>query len=226
MKTKRSTSILTVSLAFAVCGACGTPEELPVTVASQERAPIRAEHALSAPTSAQKLHCVIAATAVPKDSTDWLAAGSTEPAPAACFETFAEAAAFATRGRVVLPADARPDDIQPALLSSAGLTGAYVIGIEYENKAFGGRSITFTSDVTCAVTDFYLPRMPVVSQPFWPWPLDWNDRISSAQAFSGCNHSYHFEDVNFGGAMTDCGSGCSYIGDALNDRTSSIMWTQ
>jgi hypothetical protein len=226
MKTKRATSILTVSLVFAVCGACGTPEELAATVASQERAPIRAEHALSAPTSAQKLHCVVAATAVPKDGTDSLAAGSTEPAPATCFETFAEAATFATRGRVALPADARPDDIQPALLLSAGLTGPYVIGIEYENRAFGGRSITFISYTTCAVGDLYTETMPVVPQPFWPWPLDWNDRISSAQAFSGCNHSYHFEHVNFGGAVTDCGTGCSDIGAALNDRTSSIMWTK
>lgn len=223
MNTKLSTSILTVSLASALCSACGTPEELAAPVASQERAASGTERSLSAPASAQKPHCVIAATAIPKDGTGSLAAGPAESAPAACFETFAEAAAFATQGRVSLPSDARPQDLWPELLPSAG---PYVIGIEYENKVFGGRSLTITYEFPCAVGNVYLNSMPLERQPIWPWPYDWNDKISSARAFSGCNHSYHFEHVNFGGAVADCGTGCSYIGDALNDRTSSIMWTQ
>ncbi len=31
--------------------------------------------------------------------------------------------------------------------------------------------------------------------------------------------------LNFGGAMFNCGSGCSSLGPVMNDRTSSILWT-
>ena len=50
----------------------------------------------------------------------------------------------------------------------------------------------------------------------------WNDRISSAKAYSGCIHFRHFEDINYGGAVVTCT--CYYVGDAMNDRTSSLQF--
>jgi len=47
---------------------------------------------------------------------------------------------------------------------------------------------------------------------------------SSSLAFSACGHSVHYEHNNQGGAAIDLRSGSSFIGAALNDRTSSILW--
>lgn len=223
MKTQLSISILTASCMSLLCGACGTSEDLSVPVAAKDHAPVGAERALSAATSAEKPHCVVAATAVAKGSTASLAAVPAEPAPATCFATFAEAATFATRGAVQFPADTRPGDIRPDQLST--FSSPYVIALEYANNGFSGRSLHVTSEVDCRTSSIYLEKMPV--EYVFGLPIfDWDNKISSAQAFGGCNHSYHYEDISFGGAGVDCQNGCNYIGDALNNRTSSIQWTE
>ena len=214
MKTQLSNSILTVSLMSLWCGACGTAEELSTPVALQAHAPMIAERNLHSSLSTGKPHCVATIAPAGENGTAPSAASPTEPKLAACFETIAEAVSFATEGRVQLPAGIRPEEITPDQLSTA--SAPYVIGIEYTNRDFGGFSLTLPSDVNCTTNYFYVNILD-----FW-----WNDAISSAKAFSGCNHSYHYEHPNFGGAMVDCGSECSYIGDAMNNRTSSIRWTQ
>lgn len=52
----------------------------------------------------------------------------------------------------------------------------------------------------------------------------WDNRISSSWTFANC-HVRHFEDPFFAGARTVFQDGTSYIGDAMNDRTSSLQWT-
>lgn len=52
----------------------------------------------------------------------------------------------------------------------------------------------------------------------------WNDRISSAKGYSGCVQFRHFEDENYAGALRNCTPNCYYIGDAMNDRTTSLQW--
>jgi hypothetical protein len=52
----------------------------------------------------------------------------------------------------------------------------------------------------------------------------WDNTISSSQAFSSCNNSYHFE-YSFSGYYVNCGAGCSYIGGVMNERTSSLILT-
>jgi hypothetical protein len=139
------------------------------------------------------------------------------PAKLDCFASFAEAILFATKGAVQLPPNATPDQLTPELLAATAVTPTQnLIAIEYEHVDYGGRSLTFSSETTCAQSNIAAPSMP----------SGWNDIISSAQAFSGCNNSYHYENVNYQGTVANCGSACNWIGDVLNDRTSSILWTR
>jgi len=133
-----------------------------------------------------------------------------------CFSTFSQAIEFATDGRVILPEDATPETVTDEEINgSIGDIGTtYVIGIEYEHSNYNGYTYTFTNSVTCNGYTHSFSRIT-------GW---WNDRISSARAYSDCNHSIHYEHSNFGGATRDCGTACSYIGDAMNDRTSSLKW--
>jgi hypothetical protein len=59
-------------------------------------------------------------------------------------------------------------------------------------------------------------------------PAGWDNVISSQilVATGGCDHNYHYDGTNRTGALIDCayGVGCYYIGDAMNDRTSSQWW--
>jgi hypothetical protein len=137
--------------------------------------------------------------------------------PVQCFETFSDAISAATNGRVRLPPSATPSTVDEQTLNggSAALFSNFVIGIEYADPDFRGASLTFTSGVTC--DNFVIRAADLPSFGF-------NDVISSARAFSNCNNSFHYDDINFGGAVINCGAECSYIGGALNDRTSSIIW--
>lgn len=170
-------------------------------------------------------HCIIGTIAVADKG------GETRRPPHAprCFQSFAQAISFATGGRVELPPEATPEDLDEAMLSGsrgAGLSARtqqpsaspYVIGIEFVHSSFQGPTLTITSSVTCSGYSHSLG--------LGAFPAGWNDTISSALAFSNCNHSYHYEHDSQGGAVIDCGTACSYIGDAMNDRTSSLRWTQ
>jgi hypothetical protein len=166
--------------------------------------------------SAQRPHCAIQAVAVE--------AGKAPPAEASaaqvdCFATFAESISFATHGEVRLPPTATPADLKMEALALS-TTQSKVIGFEYEHVGFGGRSYTHYSDNDCNDGyDIYFNDLGNVLL---------NDTISSARTYyaSGCNHSYHYEHAGFMGSSRDCGTECFYIGDALNDRTSSIKWTR
>ena len=138
-----------------------------------------------------------------------------------CFRTFSKAIEFATNGRVVLSEDATPEtvtdeEINGPTVDQLGPAATFVVGIEYEHANFGGATLTISSGVTCSGYTLSLSSMP----------SGWNDVISSAKAYSYCNHSLHYEHVNFSGASIDCGTACSYVGAAMNDRTSSLKWWQ
>jgi hypothetical protein len=90
-----------------------------------------------------------------------------------------------------------------------------VIGIDYMNANYGGASYTWTTTATC--TEF--PEYWVSSMP-----SGWNDDISSYRDYAGCNVNPHWENVDYKGALANCGPNCSYIGAAMNDRTSSEDW--
>lgn len=163
-------------------------------------------------------HCVVESVAQRQEK-----APPTEidVAPARCFETFSDAIFAATDGRVRLAPSVTARTVDEQTLRGGDMNAplaTFVIAIEYQHSNFGGATLTITSSVTC---DGYSH-----SFPFSSFPAGWNDIISSARAFSNCNNSYHYEHAGFGGAVINCGSSCSYIGNAMNDRTSSIFWTR
>jgi hypothetical protein len=165
--------------------------------------------------SIERPHCVVEGVAVPH--------GAIAPAPAKtaqprCFETFSDAIFTATKGRVRLPSSTTADEVDDQMLNGNAIhpESTFVIGIEYVDRDFGG--ITFTVQAT-----FSCDSGQVAVSSLSPW--GWNDKISSSRAFSNCNNSFHYEDDNFGGASANCGSSCAYIGDAMNDRTSSLIYS-
>jgi hypothetical protein len=51
----------------------------------------------------------------------------------------------------------------------------------------------------------------------------WNDRISSFQGFSNCQIRI-YENANFTGATYGAFTATDYVGDAMNDRTTSVRY--
>jgi hypothetical protein len=50
-----------------------------------------------------------------------------------CFGTFADAISQATDGLMVVAQDARPESLTQSMLSEAGTSSSYVLGIDYDN---------------------------------------------------------------------------------------------
>lgn len=170
------------------------------------------ESAAHEPVTHSEQHCVM--NVLPFKAGEPLPASDTVP-EAKCFPSFPDAVSFATGGTVRLPATARPADLKESDLKPVhqAAPNEIVIGIEYRDS-YSGSSLVFVS--TVGGCGSYFVNLPG----------DWDNVISSSKSFAGCNHSYHYENANGGGASVDCGGGCSFIGDAMNDRTSSIFWTQ
>ena len=162
--------------------------------------------------AAPSRHCVVETHAVPVGEDDRDAAETAPSAGPVCFSRFSDAIAFATGE--VLSADASPADYRPQSLSTGGHTAAtYVIGVEFTGANYTGSTYTVTSDKTCVG---YTHSKSTI-------PLD--NMISSAKAYSGCNHAYHYDNAYFGGAVFDSLKGSGSLG-ALDNLTSSIRWKQ
>jgi len=202
----------TIILAFALVVA-GCEEEMDnYGISIDENALLQDKGAL------ERKHCVGESTVYSAKDNSLLSEPDSEPM---CFKTFSRAIEYATGGRVMLSEDATPETVTdeeingPIADSRAISTAAsYVIGIEYEHYNHQGATFTITSGVTC---DGYI-------HSYTPITGAWNDTISSARAYSLCGHSLHYEHWNFGGASIDCGTSCSSVGAAMNDRTSSLKW--
>ena len=142
--------------------------------------------------------------------------------PPHCFKMFSEALSFATQGQVVLPEGTAPDDVEAALDAWERSTGSgersthpHVIAIEYTDKGYRGASLTVQSELSCDTSVLSLNLTGA-----------WNKVISSARVSGGCRHAYHYEDIGLRGTRADCDKHCPFLGDALNERTSSILWTR
>jgi hypothetical protein len=158
-----------------------------------------------------------------------------EPAPAQvaptqprCFETFAEAISFATKGTVRLATDATPEVLDQLDAEQQASLNTYLIAVEYlglYHDAYWG-SFTAYASVNC--DQGYTLSISNLQGYYASnnWTL--NDSIGSARTFPGCLHGYHYDYPNFGGAVIDCPSdpawNCYYSMGAMNDRTSSIRW--
>lgn len=148
-----------------------------------------------------------------------------------CFKSFAEAIYAATGGTLQVSSDFQPGELTQEMLDDAAAKNeavgmaseeqevvAQVISIEYWNRDFNANlnhSSTYTGGSTGCSGGHN-------------WQLGYvgnfnNDKYSSARNFGGCDIVRHFEHQNFNGARKDC-SPCAYIGDAMNNRTSSLKW--
>lgn len=139
--------------------------------------------------------------------------------PAQCYRTFADAAAAGMRNPSLLgKTDAQ---VVAALAAGAGRTGAghdasILLASDWKDSGFRNSNWNWYAGADCSVSNQY---------SYDHMPAGWNDVVSSARTWNNCHHFTHYENsyenryVN--GASIDCGY-CSYVGDAMNDRTSSV----
>ncbi|HLJ35122.1 MAG TPA: hypothetical protein VKU38_15825 [Ktedonobacteraceae bacterium] len=136
-----------------------------------------------------------------------------------CYATFSNAIAVASGGRTHLPANATPRDLTRAMLLHVASTpgSRNIFGVEFVDANFGGASLTyFTNAGPCSSSMTYgVDSMPP----------GWNDVISSLYSdLYGCVWTRLWTDNDQSGA-SQCYSGdTSYVGNVMNDQTSSIYW--
>ena len=108
-------------------------------------------------------------------------------APVRCFATFAES------------------------LEAVTVSGATVIGIEYDGKRFGGWSYVIQSSASCS--DGATLGIPLL-------PGRANNQIDSARTYAGCQAT-HWSKANYQGDQIVCG--CSTM-PGMSNRTTSILF--
>ena len=146
--------------------------------------------------------------------------GSSKIIKTECFDNFADSIYAATNGRVQLDRSVQPDEITDEILSSSnGLSSPssqVVIGIDWDSTNFGGSSNTWAvSGSGCSSSVQYSAST---------MPSGWDNRVSSARGYSGCNYYYHYQNINYGGTSAVCNSECSSMG-SLDNATSSETWS-
>jgi hypothetical protein len=168
-------------------------------------------------------HCNIAVTAL-RDGKP--VAGA--PAAEECFDSFSDAMFAATRGALRLAPDATPETFHQLSADKIAAAATYLLSIEYVAPrwdAFWGTR-NFTSSIgSCDTSGLSFSYDDLRTTGF-------NDVISSVFTQPGCAHGFHYEHANGGGARLDCypaspgiGDPCYYGLGALDDRSSSIRWT-
>jgi hypothetical protein len=142
-----------------------------------------------------------------------------------CFSSFPAAIAAATGGQVQdAPSDAHAAALDegftaklnaPAVAHRQALASV-VLGIEYEHSGYRGSSYIFYAPYGCdSSADADWQRSPM--------PGGWDNRVSSYRVYSNCVVD-HWQNPGFTGRHTGLTGARSYIGDYMNDRTSSIRW--
>mgnify|MGYP000920186108 CR=1 FL=1 len=164
----------------------------------------------------QQQHCYSVLAPVDTKSSD-----SSKVLESACFNSFSESIKAATKGRANLDPSVRPPDVTDEMLNSVGdksstsTTAQIVIGIDFDNTNYGGSTYTWVVTTSgCTDTVFY----SVSSMP-----AGWDNRVSSAKAYSNCNYFYHYQNINFGTPSVVCNTDCSGMG-SLDNATSSEKW--
>jgi hypothetical protein len=146
--------------------------------------------------------------------------GSSRIIKSDCFDNFADSISAATNGRVLLNHSARPNEVTNEILNSnnglSSLSSQVVIGIDWDDTNFGGSSNTWTvSGSGCSNSVKYSASS---------MPSGWDNRVSSARGYSGCNYYYHYQDTNYGGSSVVCNTECATMG-SLDNATSSEKWS-
>lgn len=139
------------------------------------------------------------------------------------FETVADAARVASGGRIELPRTATMSDLVEVLQTfdltdsdsgSSFLPMSTIIGIDWDGSGFSGSSFIWSAPNASGCADgsvFTANSMP----------SGWNNRVSSAQAFGGCDEYRHYDLTGQSGSSINCT--CSSMG-FMDDRTSSERW--
>jgi hypothetical protein len=152
-----------------------------------------------------------------------------EQGRATCYDSFRKAIADASGWQItdapdsaagVDPRlDARINALPGAKKRGASALGGIVLSIEYVDINFGSSTFTFTGNRECtgpiSDLDYQYPDLAV---------RGWDNVISSFKTYANCFVN-HFENPNYGGIRTGYQGTRSYIGDAMNDRTSSLQWS-
>jgi hypothetical protein len=157
-------------------------------------------------------HCIVGLEPLKEGQEESVASEMT------CFTNFSEAIAAATGGAVQLPKDIDPSGITEEMLQSAMPAAQTIISVSYQHSNFGGSSLTHYANNTYGCTNgssYFVSSLP----------SGWNDVISSTRLWGGCDRTYFFEHISFGGAALRVGPTTQLNGfGAMNDETSSIRW--
>jgi hypothetical protein len=98
--------------------------------------------------------------------------------------------------------------------SSRAAAATYILAYMYDSAGNTGLYYTITNTAPCDTNsdvDFSVTNIGTT----------WNDRISSWTGFAECELRI-YENATFGGASYGTYTSSSYVGDAMNDRTTSI----
>lgn len=106
------------------------------------------------------------------------------------------------------------------LASLAPANAATIIGQEYQHSNYGGWVWNVTLSPNGFVCTGPTDNVDASSSSLGGW----NDIISSYKTYANC-WAKHYEHSYFGGASIGYSGTLSYIGNAMNDRTSSIRWS-
>lgn len=152
-------------------------------------------------------------------STSLTGLATSDVRPGRCFETYRDAVAYATGGRLQLVSGASPKDVSAVQLSESAL-GSTMIGRDYEDPNYDcnifGPCLEWWvgDDHGCFGGHDYVASS---------MPSGWDNQVSSTQAYAGCSRNKNFEHPNYAGAVLTCKPNCATMG-VMNDATSSKKW--
>lgn len=103
------------------------------------------------------------------------------------------------------------------LLGQGPAQASTVTGVEYQHANFGGATLTSSTGANGFVCTGSLTDVDLIYNSV---PSGWDNIISSFRGFSNC-WTRIWENPNRTGSSFGFTSESSYVGDAMNDRTSS-----
>jgi hypothetical protein len=132
-----------------------------------------------------------------------------------CYPSFAAAMAAATDNTVALAFDTSPESVGESDLAAAATR---IIGIDYDGSFYRGSSFIWyaRNNFGCFGGRSYVANMPGF----------FNNRLSSTRGFNGCTRNTSYSGFFQTGFWVRCFPNCLYIGDFLNNQTSSKRWAR
>jgi hypothetical protein len=136
---------------------------------------------------------------------------ASEMSKATCFDSFSDAVYAATGEAVRLAPTIQPGHVTQEMLAPASQT---VISIDYSQPNYQGSTLVWYVNNSYGCNTGWSYANPTM-------PSGWNDVVSSAHSYGGCNNNPHYEHTYYGGALIFCT--CSTMG-VMDNQTSSEKW--